>query len=466
MNNKIFTPFYSIFYTIIPVLIIYFGFLNKNNLFNNIYDQLILNNNENYLKNHFYNQSLIPSKYPSYFLNNDGTVNKYKLKECPMTIDDIDKNDLNFNNNNNNNNNFNNNDEELINKKKQKIINEFIKNIKNNKCGCLPIPEKIFTTSYLCKTIGFNYLFELPDNNNDGFIYKLYKNIKTVDLDKNSNNLFMGQISYDASKKFIFVLFIIIKSLCIFNIIKLWINSLSLLNLYNIISGPDIKIKKIFKNKKKYYNKIYFDGSINTNIPFKIIFFTFIISLLYFLPIIIIQIISVLQIKKLSTLKNIIYPNLFKKFYIYLTFFLIFNILISNIFLPANKFIVNITKNGFNLNDHNYIDKISKSFTLSHPIKKITFNYFILQVLIFIVLIYSFYISFTSNKSFIFIIPILIYTISFFIIFQSNNEGYFKDIFIKCDSSNANPYSFNNKLINKPFWNITSGFIKYNYKYI
>lgn len=454
MNNKIYTPFYSIFYTIIPIVIIYFGFTNKYNIFDKIYNQLILNNNENYLKKYFYNQKLIPSKYPVYFLNKDGTINHNKLKECPMTIDDINDNELNFSNFNNQLNNSN----EFINKKKQKKIDEFFINLKNSKCGCLPVPEKIFTTSYLCRTVGFSYLFKLSeDSKNNNIIYDLYKNIQTIDLEKNSNNLFMGQIPYDASKKFIYILFAIIKSLCIFNIIKLWIYSITYINLYNTISGSNVKVKK---NKK-----IYFEGSNKVNIPVLIIFITIILSSLYLLPIIIIHIISILQIKKLSTLKNIIYLNLFKKSYIYLTFFLIFYYLIYDIFSSSNSIILNIVKKGFNKKDKPFINKISKSFSLSHHIKKPTFNYFILQFIIITVLIYSFYIGFTSNNSFIYIFPILIYTISFFMIYNSNNEGKFNDIFTKCPESNANSYSYTNKLINKPFWNITSAFIKYNYKH-
>ena len=59
---------------------------------------------------------------------------------------------------------------------------------------------------------------------------------------------------------------------------------------------------------------------------------------------------------------------------------------------------------------------------------------------------------------------IVIYVSSFVSVFQFDNEANFNDIFKKCEINNANPYAYTNKFRNLPFWNITSAYIKYNYK--
>ena len=74
------------------------------------------------------------------------------------------------------------------------------------------------------------------------------------------------------------------------------------------------------------------------------------------------------------------------------------------------------------------------------------------------------YSGFKSNISIMLSIIIVIYVSSFVSVFQFDNEANFDDIFRKCEINNANPYAYTNKFRNLPFWNITSAYIKYNYK--
>ena len=170
-----------------------------------------------------------------------------------MSIDDIKNSDINLTKNDLNSVKNNSNDlamklikiNQLKNKKKQEKINEFVKNIRNSNCGCLPVPEKVFLSSYLCRSIGLQFLFRLTDKSKtNGIIEDIYKGIPNIKLEKNSNNLFLGQIPYDSSKSLIKILFNLLKGLTMFSIIKLWVNTLTFYNLYSTISGSNIKVKK------------------------------------------------------------------------------------------------------------------------------------------------------------------------------------------------------------------------------
>lgn len=470
-NRKVFNPFYAILYTIIPTLIIYFYFSNKNNLYDILYNELILNDSDNYLRSFLYERTEIPTKFPSNFLKTveDENGNTYEeldmgeIKKCPMTIDDITE-EVELNNNSS---------KltkgeivELISSKKQDKLESFIRNINESNCGCLPVNEKIFTTAYLCKTIGFNLLFKINEKNkkNAQIISSLYSDMSSSSLKPNSKNLFMGHISYDASKNFIYMIFKIFKSFAIFNVIKLWIISISLIILCSTVSGSKVKIKKTIDLYGK--KKLYYDGSKHRNIALKIIVVATFISFFYLLPPFIISFVAGLQFKKLGTLKNIIKIDIIKASYIFLATYLCFSLLVGSIFSGANSYIVNIAKERFNSKDYKFLNKLSKSFTLNAKVKKTNYAFYILQLVILLILTFSFYIGFTSNNSTLMILPFVMFFISFFIVFQYTNEGKFSKIFKKCPANNANSYSYTNNLINKSFWNITSGYVKYNYQYI
>ena len=180
MGSKEFSSYYSIFYIIIPIIIIYPFLVCKGsfNLYDTLYDQLLLNDEDNYLRKSFMKNDLAPSQYPSEYIK-DNFINKNKIKEeCPMTIQDIV--DIKLSNNENSID-ENNSEEirdmkmnEIQNKKKQEKINEFIKNIRNTNCGCLPVPEKVYQTVYLCKSIGLHFLFELNEKSKTNGLLKIF----------------------------------------------------------------------------------------------------------------------------------------------------------------------------------------------------------------------------------------------------------------------------------------------------
>jgi len=490
MGSKVFNSFYSFLYILYPLIIIYLLFIDKDtNIYDNIYNQLILNNAKNYLRDELYGtDGLIPTNFPTEFLNKDTNeiITSQIINQCPMTVDDVKNIQLSSSNEKN----INNNNEnirkiklkQLENQKKQEKLNQFILNIDKLQCACLPISERIFTTIYLCKSIGLSSLFELNEKSKtNGVISQIYEKIPEIDLDKNSNNLFLGQVSYDASKSFVLILFNLMKGLSIFNIIKLWVNTLTFYNLYSIISGYDIKvrknkgnkvvkkkgkkgIKKVFKKVFKNEKEVYYDGSKNIMIKTRLIFYALIISFFYLLPPILIQLPFFFYKKRLSRLKSVLKPDSMLIGIIYLIVYLIFSNLIRGIFNGTNSFILNTAKDGFNKKDHPLLNDLSYSFSLFHDVKKINFIYIVLQLIIFITLIYSIYTAFTNNINILFILPLIIIVSTFISIFQFNNEGNFKDIFRKCGTNNANPYAYTNKLRNLPFWNITSAYVKYNYK--
>jgi hypothetical protein len=475
MSSKEFSSFYSIFYIIYPLIIIYFFLILKGptNLYDNLYDQLLLNDEKDYLRESFYKNDLIPSEYPSYFVDEKTKkINKDLISlECPMSIDDIKDSDINLTKNDENSVKNNSNDlamklikiNQLKNKKKQEKINEFIKNIRNSNCGCLPVPEKVFLSSYLCRSIGLQFLFKLTDKSKtNGIIEDIYKGIPNIKLEKNSNNLFLGQIPYDSSKSLIKILFNLLKGLTMFSIIKLWINTLTFYNLYSTISGSNIKVKKTTNIQGE--KKTYYDGSKYFGIKSKLIFYALVLSCTAFLPLFFIQLPFFLYKKKLSNLKSILNPNSILIFLIYLIFTIIFINLSSNITSGTSSLILNTAKDGFNSNDYPLLNDLSYSFSLFHNNKNGNFIYYSLQLIILITLFYCIYTAFKPNITFLITITIIIFISSFISVFQFGNEGNFDDIFKNCGINNANPYSYTNKFRNLPFWNITSAFIKYNYK--
>ena len=472
MGSKEFSSYYSIFYIIIPIIIIYPFLVCKGsfNLYDTLYDQLLLNDEDNYLRKSFMENDLAPSQYPSEYIK-DNFINKNKIKEeCPMTIQDIDNISLSNDENSNNYINPNNSNEikdmkmnEIQNKKKQEKINDFIKNIRNTNCGCLPVPEKVYQTVYLCKSIGLHSLFELNEKSKkNGLISTIYNKIDQIELQKNSNNLFLGQVPYDSSKGFILILFKLLKGLTIFFIVKLWINTLTFYNLYSTISGSSIKVKKTINNKGE--KKTYYDGSKYIGIKSKLIFYALLISIFSFFPIFLIQLPLILYKKKLTTLGGILNPNMMLIIFLIIVFLGILGTLFYFIFSGTNSIILSTVKDGFNSKDHPLLNDLSYSFTLFHNSKKQNFIYYSLQLIILITLLYCLYSGFKSNISIMLSIIIVIYVSSFVSVFQFDNEANFDDIFRKCEINNANPYAYTNKFRNLPFWNITSAYIKYNYK--
>lgn len=469
MGSKEFSSYYSIFYIIIPIIIIYPFLIQKGslNLYDNLYDQLLFNDADNYLRKSFMENDKAPSEYPEEFIKNN-FINKNKIKdECPMTIQDIVDITLSNNENSNDPNNSKEIKEmkknERQNKKKQEKIDDFIKNIRNTNCGCLPVPEKVYQSVYLCKSIGLHFLFELNEKSkNNGLINTIYPKMEKIELQKNSKNLFLGQVSYDASKSFILILFNIIKGLSIFFIVKLWINTLTFYNLYSTISGGSIKVKKTINIQGE--KKTYYDGSKYIGIKYKLIIYTFLISILTFFPILLIQLPLIFYKKKLTTLAGILNPSIVLIILIIVVFLGILVTLFYFIFDGTNPFILSTVKDGFNSKDYPLLNDLSYSFTLFHNSKKQNFIYYSLQLIILITLIYCLYSAFKPSISIILSLIIVIYVSSFISVFQFDNEGNFDDIFKKCEINNANPYSYKDKFRNLPFWNITSGYIKYNYK--
>lgn len=448
--SKLRTPFTIIFYPIFISLFIYFGFVKKNCGFDSLYDNLILNDNEDYLRNFIYNDyngnPPILSLDKFLIKKNDKYIKDIKSikKECPMTTKDVSDELLNLLEDDEQNN-SNNSEDEKIEKKKQKVIENFINNIDNSICGCLKVQERVFITSYLCKTIGFSFLMntDVIDNR----------------LSKNSKNLFMGQVNYDASKSLIKFIFKLIQGLTIFNITKIWIMILTYSILYYTIS-KDTKTKKTKDLDGK--KEIYFDSAKNGNVPINLFFYGLFLSFLYSLIPTVITVVSSLQFGKLGNLRNIINTSMFKKVYLYILFFLIFNLLIGGLSSSFDN-LASVAKKGFNSKDSEFIDIIKKSFSFNLPKNTVSnSSFYIFQSIILCILIFSICYAFKPSFIYVFILFFIIYLTSLYIHFQFK-EGNFNDIFKKCTINNANPYSFTDKLVNEPFWNITSGYIKYNY---
>ena len=70
MGSKEFSSYYSIFYIIIPIIIIYPFLIQKGslNLYDNLYDQLLFNDADNYLRKSFMENDKAPSEYPEEFI--------------------------------------------------------------------------------------------------------------------------------------------------------------------------------------------------------------------------------------------------------------------------------------------------------------------------------------------------------------------------------------------------------------
>ena len=444
-NLKLWIPFNYVFYSIFISILIYFLFISNSSSFNSMYNNLVLNDNEDYLRKYIYEELATPVLYPDNFLIKKGDHYDIDIplikKNCPMTIEDVSPENIVLEENNSN--------SENENQKEQKVIDNFIKDLKTNICGCLKVPEKIFTTSYLCKTIGFSFLMNSKNDN--------------ITMNANSENLFMGQINYLASKSLVNVIFKTIQALVIFNVIKLWIQIISYSMMYRTISH-NVKVKKTIDEQGN--KKVYFDSLKNPNVGVRLFFYGLFSTLVYLLIPIIIQMVTSLQFKSLGNLKNIVHNNITKKIYLYVMFYLILVILFSGIF-KSDKNISKIAQLGFNKDDAPFLDNFLTSFDFSlSKNETINFNFIMIQLLILCLVIYLVSISFKSSKLNIIMISCIIFLVAFLLMFQYNNEGTFDDIFKKCPPNNANPYSYQSKLRNKSFWNITSGFIKYNYEYL
>ena len=387
-NLKLWIPFNYVFYSIFISILIYFLFISNTSNFSSMYNNLVLNDNEDYLRKYIYEELATPILYPDNFLIKKGDHYDIDIplikKNCPMTIEDVSPENIVLEENNS----------KIENQKEQKVIDNFVKDLKTNICGCLKVPEKIFTTSYLCKTIGFSFLMNSKNDN--------------ITMNANSENLFMGQINYLASKSLVNVIFKTIQALVIFNVIKLWIQIISYSMMYRTISH-NVKVKKTIDEQGN--KKVYFDSLKNPNVGVRLFFYGLFSTFIYLLIPFIIQI---------------------------------------------------VTKD-----DAPFLDNFLTSFDFSlSKNETINFNFIMIQLLILCLVIYLVSISFKSSKMNVIMISCIIFLVAFLLMFQYNNEGTFDDIFKKCPANNANPYSYQNKLRNKSFWNITSGFIKYNYEYI
>ena len=102
-----------------------------------MYNNLVLNDNEDYLRKYIYEELATPVLYPDNFLIKKGDHYDIDIplikKNCPMTIEDVSPENIVLEENNSNSENEN---------KEQKVIDNFVKDLKTNICGCLKFLKK------------------------------------------------------------------------------------------------------------------------------------------------------------------------------------------------------------------------------------------------------------------------------------------------------------------------------------